>query len=222
MLLKALSFTILIYFSSSAIAAINVTSLKNQGIKNWETESFTGHTDYDIVEYDNRTVLKAQSNSSSSGLVLKKRIDLLKTPYINWSWLTKHKLPQFNEKSKLGDDYVARVYVVIDGGLMIWNSLCLSYVWSSNQQQGEVWDNAFVGDKVKMISVRGKNANVDHWYNEKRNVYQDLISQFGDKGSIEKNQAAYRFIDVIAIMTDTDNSKTSALSYYGDIIFSNE
>lgn len=207
-------------FAFNASASINVTSLQNNGIDNWESESFAGESIYNIVEYDKRTVLQAQSDNSASGLVLKKKIDLLKTPYINWSWLTKSKLLGLDERSKAGDDYVARVYVVIDGGFKVWNSKCLSYVWSSNQDPGQVWDNAFVGDKVQMISVRGKQAKVDHWYNEKRNVYQDLIEQFGDKGSDKKNLAAYRYINVIAIMTDTDNSGNKAESYYGDIIFS--
>jgi len=210
----------ILFVSHYANADINVTTLADDGIKNWEEESFVGHSTYNIVEYDGRMVLKAESANASSGLVLKKKIDLLKTPYINWSWSTKNKLPSFDEKSKAGDDYVARVYVVIDGGMMIWNSKCLSYVWSSNQAQDTVWNNAFVGSRVKMISVRGKEANINQWYNEKRNVFNDLVSQFGDKGSDKENQDAYRYIDVIAIMTDTDNSGSQATSYYGDIIFS--
>ncbi len=209
-------------FAFNVSASINVTSLESGGINDWESESFEGESTYNVVQYDGRTVLKAQSNNSASGLVLKKKIDLLKTPYINWTWLTKNKLTGLDEKSKSGDDYVARVYVVIDGGFKVWNSKCLSYVWSSNQSEGQVWDNAFIGDKVKMLSVRGKQSKEDHWYNEKRNVFQDLVDQFGDKGSVKKNLAAYQYIDVIAIMTDTDNSAGKAESYYGDIIFTAE
>jgi hypothetical protein len=47
-----------------------------------------------------------------------------------------------------------------------------------------------------------------------------LIDVFGDKGSQEANQKTYRYIDIIAIMTDTDNSEKEAESYYGDIEFS--
>ena len=209
-------------FMFNANAAINVTSLESNGISHWENESFNGESTYNLIEYNNRTVLKAQSSNSASGLVLKKKIDLLKTPYINWSWFAKNKLTGLDEKSKAGDDYIARVYVVIDGGFKIWNTKCLSYVWSSNQNEGQVWDNAFVGDKVKMVAVRGKEAKIDHWYNEKRNVFQDLVNQFGDKGSDENNLAAYQYINVIAIMTDTDNSARKAESYYGDIIFTAE
>ena len=70
------------------------------------------------------------------------------------------------------------------------------------------------------MSVQGKASNTGQWFEEKRNVYQDLIAAFGDKGRVEENQDAYRYIDVIAIMTDTDNSGKEAESYYGDMVFS--
>lgn len=204
----------------SASAASNLTSLNDDGIRNWQHEIFSGETTYSVLQYKGRIALKAISDNSASGLVLKKRIDLLETPYINWSWLIEKKFPSLDEQSKGGDDYVARVYVVIDGGLMFWTSKSLSYVWSSNQRKGQVWNNAFAGENVKMISIRGKEAETGQWYGEKRNVYKDLIEHFGDRGSEKSNLNAYRYIDIVAIMTDTDNSGGKAESYYGDIVLS--
>jgi len=218
--MRIISLLFCILISLQANAVTEISSFANNDLTNWEEESFEGQSTYNIVEYDQRSVLKAQSNNSASGLVLKKRIDLLKTPFIKWDWLTTSKLSGLNEQTKSGDDYVARIYIIIDGGFAVWSSKCLSYVWSSNQAQGTVWNNAFIGDRVKMIAVRGQQANINQWYQEKRNVYQDLIEQFGDKGSEQKNLKAYRYIDVIAIMTDTDNSGGKAESYYGDISFS--
>ncbi len=152
--------------------------------------------------------------------MLKNKIDLTLTPYIQWSWLVENKLLQLDERSKSGDDFVARIYVVIDGGLMVWKTKSLSYVWSSNQDKGLVWDNAYAGSSVKMMSIRGKESQKGVWYEEKRNVYRDLIDTFGGKGSEEANRKAYRYIDIIAIMTDTDNSGKEVESYYGDIAFS--
>lgn len=201
----------------SVSAASNLTSLNDDGIRNWQPEVFSGETIYSVIQYKGRIALKAISDNSASGLVLRKRIDLLETPYINWSWLTEKKLPLLDEQSKAGDDYVARVYVVIDGGLMFWKTTSLSYVWSSNQSKDKVWNNAFAGSNVKMISIRGKDAKTGHWFSEKRNVYKDLIEYFGDRGSEQLNLKAYRYIDIVAIMTDTDNSGSKAESYYGDI-----
>ncbi|MGX9461895.1 DUF3047 domain-containing protein [Shewanella sp. A14] len=201
-------------------ATINVTSLNEKAIDSWKPKIFYGESIYNIGEYKGRLALKALSHNAASGLVLKQQIDLSVTPYLNWSWLIEKTLPQLNERSKAGDDFVARIYVVIDGGFLVWNTTSLNYVWSSNQDSGLVWDNAFAGSSVKMMSVRGQEAQKGQWYQEKRNVYQDLIEVFGDKGSEKANRKAYQYIDIVAIMTDTDNSGKQAESYYGDIIFS--
>jgi hypothetical protein len=201
-------------------AATNLTSLNDKGIDRWEPKEFSGESIYTIDEYKGRLALKALSHNAASGLVLEQQIDLTATPYLNWSWLVEKTLLQLDERSKNGDDFVARIYVVIDGGFMVWKTKSLNYVWSSNQDKDLVWDNAFAGSSVKMMSVRGKEAQQGQWYQEKRNVYQDLIDIFGDKGSEQANQKAYQYIDIIAIMTDTDNSGKQAESYYGDIVFS--
>ncbi len=208
--------------SASVNANIDLSSLQSNGFANWEPKSFVNETRYQVTSHKNRAALKAVSDNAASGLVLERRIDLLETPYINWSWLIEKTLPNLPEQSKAGDDYAARVYVVIDGGLMIWNTKSLSYVWSSSQEKEQVWDNAYAGSNVQMVAVRGKGAHVGQWYDEKRNVYQDLIAYFGDQGSERENQNSYRYIDVVAIMTDTDNSGSTAESYYGDIFFSTE
>lgn len=213
-------FLLSVMTGSIALAETNITSFENKGIDQWQTKAFSGESIYTLGDYRGRLVLKALSHNSASGLVLKKTIDLSATPYMNWSWLIENTLTPLDERSKNGDDFVARIYVVIDGGFMFWNTLSLNYVWSSNQPMGLVWNNAFAGSNVKMMSIRGKSSHKGKWYDEKRNVYTDLINVFGDKGSEDANKEAYRYIDVIAIMTDTDNSGKEAESYYGDIIFS--
>jgi hypothetical protein len=200
-------------------AATNVTLLSDNGIESWTSKVFSGKSIYSVGDYKGRLALKALSHHSASGLVLEKQIDLIATPYLNWSWLVEKTLPELDERSKAGDDFVARVYVVIDGGFMVWNTKSLNYVWSSNQDKGLVWNNAFAGSSVKMMSVRGQQSQQSQWYEEKRNVYQDLIETFEDKGSQKANRKAYQYIDMIAIMTDTDNSGKDAETYYGDIIF---
>lgn len=202
--------------TSTSVVIANFTI---ESLDEWERKSFVGETKYSIESEDNRKVLKAVSQSSASGMAKEKKIDLLKTPYLNWSWKISNKLTNLDETKKSGDDYAARVYVVKDGGWKIWNTRALNYVWSSNQPKGSQWDNAFVGDKAKMLALQGLNDSIGEWVTEKRNVYQDLIDTFGDKGSAKKNEEAYRYIDAVALMTDTDNSQTDAIAYYGNIFF---
>ena len=213
-----LLFSVITCFNAKSFT--NLTSLNNNAIALWEAKVFSGKSIYTINQYQGRLALQALSQSSASGLVLKNKIDLTITPYINWSWLVEKTLHGLNERSKSGDDFAARVYVVIDGGFMVWKTKSLNYVWSSNQAKNLVWDNPFAGSSVKMMSVKGKGSQTGKWYEEKRNVYQDLIDAFGDQGSEEANLEAYNYVDIIAIMTDTDNSGKKAESYYGDIVFS--
>jgi len=212
-------FTLISCFSH---ADVNLTSLDDEKVLGWEKEIFSGETTYEMSSFNGKKALKASSQRAASGLLLQKRIDLLDTPYLNWSWLITKRLPPLDERSKTGDDYAARVYIVAKSGFLGLDTKALSYVWSSSQEMGNIWNNAYASSNVKMLAVRGKHSKTSQWYSEKRNVYQDLIQYFGDKGSEAANQEAYRYIDVVALMTDTDNGQSTAESYYGDIIFSRQ
>jgi hypothetical protein len=155
-------------------------------------------------------VLKAESTQNASGLFKEQHIDLYKTPYLNWSWRIDTRLGNLNEQEKSGDDYAARVYVVIDGGWTFWNTKAINYVWASNTAKGEIWPNAFAGDHAMMIALRSVDDPLYTWQTEKRNILQDLQQLYGDR---------IRYIDAVAIMTDTDNAKGKATAFYADIYF---
>jgi len=207
---------------SYASEKIDISDFQSNTLSDWTSKSFSGETDYAIINENGDAILKADSYSSASGIAKEQVIDLKKTPYINWSWKIDHRLDGLSETTKDGDDYAARLYLVKDGGWKLWKTLALNYVWSSNQARQSTWNNAFVSDNAKMIAIQGKASSTSTWYTEKRDVYADMIARFGDKGSDDKNEKAYRYIDAVAIMTDTDNSKLSATAYYKDIYFSAE
>ncbi|WP_117232866.1 DUF3047 domain-containing protein [Vibrio maerlii] len=208
------------FFAHSSEMIVELPKFNEEEFHQWEAKIFSGETNYKILSSDD--VLHAQSEGAASGLVFRQRIDIHKTPYINWSWKIDNKLKCLPEDTKEGDDYAARIYLVRNGTLVPWNARAINYVWSCSSEMGQQWDNPFAGSKVKMLSVRDGSSGVGEWYAEKRNVFQDMIDVFGDKGSKEANQKSYRYIDVVALMTDTDNSSSSAESYYGSITFSSE
>ena len=191
----------------------NVLNLSTEDLSEWESKEFAGVTQYDVVQLNGESVLKAFSQNAASGLVKEERIDLKKTPYLNWRWRTDNFLPGMDEKSKAGDDYVARVYVVVSGGAFFWRTHALNYVWSSNQAKGAFWPNAYAKDNAKMLALRAKEDGSSVWYTEKRNVLEDMKKYFGED---------IQYIDAVAIMTDTDNGHGKATSYYGDIYFTAE
>jgi len=215
-----LTLALLMGSALSSAQSLLVAEFSKGDLSGWKDKSFEGETQYEITMAEgNLQVLKAHSEGSASGLGKEITIDLKQTPFINWSWRIENTLNQFDETTKNGDDYAARLYVVKDGGWRVWKTRALNYVWSSNQKAGTSWNNAFVGDKAKMLAIRGQGHSVKKWYQEKRNVHEDLITLFGDLGSDEANLKAYRYLDAVALMTDTDNSAGTATAFYGDIYF---
>ncbi len=180
----------------------------------WQEKKFKGFTQYDFVFDDNiqKKVLKATSQAGASGLFFESKIDLAATPWLNWSWRTDSLLKGINENEKNGDDFTARIYVVIDGGFFFWKTLALNYVWSSSHQQGEKWDNPYTANAT-MFAVASGAQELGRWQQYKRNVRDDLRTLVGKD---------MRYIDAIAIMTDTDNSGLQATTYFGDITFTSD
>ena len=184
-------------------------------LENWEAHEFEQLTDYRLVEDGpGNRVLKAEGRASASGLYHKQRIDLEKTPFMHWRWKVVQPLSKkVQERTKAGDDYVARLYVLVDGGLRFWQTKSINYVWASNLPQMTVWPNAYAGNSVMMLALRAREAQLNTWYNETRNVREDFKQLMGQE---------FRFIDAVALMTDTDNSREAATALYGDIYFSDQ
>jgi len=179
----------------------------------WEHKSFKGETRYQLKSIDGITALHSESRAAGSGLFKEQEIDLDQTPILNWSWRIGTRLTGLDEQSKGGDDYAARIYVVVKGGLAFWNTKAINYVWSGNSKQGQIWPNAFAGDHAMMMALEGLAAPLNTWKHEKRNIKADFKKLFGED---------IHHIDAVAIMTDTDNSGGQAAAVYGDIWFSKD
>lgn len=181
-------------------------------LSGWEDKSFQGKTEYMVVDTGTGPVVRAVSHGSASGLFRKMTVDLQRTPLLHWSWRIENILDNDRERSKAGDDYVARIYVVFSGGAFFWRTRALNYVWSSHQEVGSVWPNAYTGNAV-MVAQRSGDAHAGRWVTESRNVLADAQRLLGPR---------YTHIDAIAIMTDTDDTGQQAVAYYGDIYFVGE
>lgn len=181
-------------------------------LQGWEEKSFVGKTDYKLVQHDGRQVLRANTQGTASILYIEKKIDLTKTPWINWSWKISNTYSGLNEQTKKGDDYPARIYAIIKTGFFPWQTHALNYVWSSTTPKNESWKNAYTGN-ARMIAVESGPENEGTWKQEKRDIREDYYQQFGKR--IDR-------IDGIAIMVDSDDSGLQATSYFGDIYFTDQ
>lgn len=214
--IKSLYFWFLMLITTPHVyadATLMLGEFSRNRLDGWEHKAFKGETRYQLQTLDGIVVLKAESHDTGSGLFKEQRIDLDKTPVLNWSWRVSNRLNGLNEQSKSGDDYAARIYVVVKGGLAFWQTKAINYVWSSNTAKDTVWPNAFAGDHAMMLALRGPEAPLNVWHSEKRNVRADLQKLFGED---------LRAIDAVALMTDTDNSGGQVSAFYGDIWFSKD
>ena len=212
---KLLLSTCVLLMSGAAMAdgaRVNLGEFSKGSVQGWESKVFSGNTQYQIEQQGNKKILKANSNKTASVFGRRMRIDLAKTPFLNWSWKVDKALPPLKEATRGGDDYAARLYVIIDGGVFIWRTRALNYVWSSApSSRGTKWNNAFKPKNARMLAVRDKRDPAGQWKTQKQDVAADFKTLFGFQP---------RFIDGVAIMTDTDNSGGVAAASYGDIFFS--
>lgn len=200
--------------------------------KNWKPltfESIENHTTYFLARDQGKTILKAVSNSSASGVIHKLSIDPKRFPILSWKWKIDNLLSKADINTKSGDDYPARIYIAFAYDverLSGWEKFkaeayylangeypplaVLNYVWDNKQPIGYSTPNAYT-HRVQMLVAQSGKSKVGQWVTQQANIYQDYIRVFGE---------APGKITAVAIMTDTDNTMESTSAYYGDIYLS--
>src|SRR3569623_1790637 len=207
----ALSIALLSCGSLPAVAEQRI-ELFTDGLLDWQPKRFNGETQYRWIASDGRGMLEAHSRASASGLVRKIGVDLTKTPYLHWHWRVEDIFSGNDETRKSGDDYPARVYVVVSGGLLFWRTRAVNYVWASHQPQGSTWPNAYTGN-ARMMALRSGDGERGVWREERRDVRADLRLLFGED---------ITHIDAVAVMTDTGDTGLEATAFYQALYCSDE
>ena len=198
---------------------------------NWQPLTFKQidrHTGYSLVEEDDMIVVKAVSEQSASGLTRALSIDPAVYPVIQWRWKVNNILDRGDVTRKDGDDYPARIYITFafdpdragilqrlehEAVRLVFGPdvpyRAISYIWGSNSPVGTMVANPYT-DRTMMFVIQGGSEKLQQWVTEQRNVYEDYKRAFGEEPAM---------ISGVAIMTDTDNTRESAIAWYGDITF---
>jgi hypothetical protein len=184
----------------------------SDGTGAWERRSFKGETRYRVADVDGIRALEAVADGSASALYRRVTVDLEKTPWLHWRWRVEDTFgPTIDERTRRGDDYPARIYVVRRGGIAFWRTRALNYVWASGRPVGDRWANAYAGANVQMWALDSGAADAGHWVSHTRNVRADWRAAFGDDITT---------LDGLALMTDADDTGGMARAWYADIRFS--
>lgn len=177
---------------------------------------------------DGRWVLHAQSERSASMYRRPLRIEADRLGEVSFSWKVPSLLTDADVRESETGDAVVRVMLAFDGDpsrlsartrLMfdLMQSLggeappfaTLMYVWDSQAEVNSVVLNKR-SDRVRKIVLESGPAHLGQWRSYQRDVRADYRRAFGeDPGALIG----------VAVMTDSDNTRSRAEAWYGEIRF---
>ena len=189
----------------------------------WKPMRFSNvprETEYSLTQEDGPVVLKAESRHSASALIREVTVDSTRHPYLSWSWKTHEDCFSGSWRLPQTDDFPLRLFVIFErsgGFLSFFKRLgsgfsgdAILYVADTTSPQ-DVGRSSHLSDRIKVVPLTGPERTGRAWGTHVRNVRADYLELFGKHS---RNVAA------VAVMTDTDNSRTECVSYFGDIQFS--
>ena len=184
------------------------------------------NTVYRLENYQGRTVLSANSKTSASGLAVKLRPRQANNLWLQWEWKALSPIPEADNAERYHDDAPLRILVAFDGNkskLPLKEKLnfemanlisgqempyaTLMYIWSGKSPVDTIINNAHTS-RIKMIVVDSGWDNLGTWHKHQRDLAADYKRAYGvPPGEVIG----------IALLTDTDNTKSEARAIYGDI-----
>lgn len=204
-------------------------SAKEKDFKGWHFWKMTPNkkiTKYYLQKHQGKTVLRADALSSASGLIVPLRPKSVEELKIAWSWKSLNHIASANNADTLNDDAPLRLMLAFDGDktkLSFKDQMAfemaelisghempyatLMYVWGGNAPLESVVINGH-STRVRMIVVDSNQSPVDEWRHHSRVIQDDFKKAF--------NEVPGKLIGV-GVMTDSDNTKSEAHAFYGDI-----
>lgn len=189
---------------------------------------FKKPTDFQLVSFKGTVAMRATADSSASGLQYATSVDPRDYPVLTWKWMVPELIASANNTLAQVEDSPARVVVAFEGGrdrlppaeqinydlakAMGGNELpyaTLMYIWENHLPEGSVITHHFTS-RVKMIVAGSGRKDLGDWHEERVNVLEDYRRAFGEEPPRIKS---------VGIMSDSDNTGTRAVAYFGDLRF---
>ncbi len=196
--------------------------------QSWYTFSLPSKkpTEFSKVKMDGRDAVQAVADASASLLRQRLHIPAAELSQVRFSW----KVPQLIEAADMaqreGDDSPVRIVLTFEGNRASWSAknamlselslvltgeelpyATLMYVWCNKRAPGSVIINPRT-DRIRKIVVESGAKNLNQWLDYERNIQADFERAFGE---------APGALVGMALMTDTDNTRSQARAYYGPV-----
>lgn len=180
------------------------------------------HSEYTIEHQGEETFLRAESDSSASGILFKKEFNVFQYPKARWRWKVNNVYRKGNAREKSGDDYPIRIYIIFKYnpetaslGKKVKYGLAkklygdyppdstLNYIWANRKHVRKIMANTYA-EEAQMIILQSGPQNAGTWLLQEVNVLADYQKAFGT----DPPETAS-----LAIMNDSDNTGESSVSY---------
>jgi len=161
---------------------------------------------YTVQAEGEKKFLHAEANNLSVQIFYERKWSIKDYPMLRWRWRAVIFPKASYEQIKSGNDSVLGVYVVFSGSPSV---KAIKYIWSDTLPIDMAFDSPY-SRGTKIVVVRSGRALEGTWVAEERNVLSDYERCFG-------KEVKRLVVQGIAILTDSDNTNSSAVGDYADI-----
>ena len=213
---------------SVAPASTGATAWTPEQIARWQAMPLPGKqlTHYSLGQQAGRAAVRAQAESSVSMLRQSLRVEPHQLGHLEFSWHVPALIDGADVGQRQTDDAPARLMLAFEGDRSTFSAknamlselahaisgeplpyATLVYVWCNTRPVGTVVLNHRT-DRIRKLVVASGPQQLNQWLHFRRDVRADFELAFGE---------APGALLTIGLMTDSDNTRSSALAWYGGV-----
>lgn len=186
----------------------------------WVLDRNTGQPNLSLKKDGDAVFLHLISEGRSSfGIKKQVQVDIRQYPYLTWRWKA-NRLPKGGDVRHYSrDDQALQLYIAFQplGFPAKLKTPVIGYIWDNEAPKGWMGKSPKPGaDKLRYIVSRNKTDQLDTWYTERRNIYEDYRRLFRDISAGEPKGPTKG----IALYIDSQDTKSHAEGQIGEIYFS--
>lgn len=183
-----------------------------KGVPNgWRTQSWGNpNYEFEVVSEGPTRVLHLVSNGDSSTINKDVKIDCKDYPMLQWRWKVAELPKGGDARKKATDDQALQIYVTFPRFPNAVRSRVIGYIWDTTAPAGTIVKSQKTG-LVTYVVMRSGDADIGKWVTETRNVCEDYKKIYGEEPE-EK-------VEALSIGIDSDDTRSRAEGYVGEILF---
>jgi hypothetical protein len=166
--------------------------------------------EFEVVSESPARVLHLVSNGDSSTIIKEVKVDCKDSPTLQWTWKVIELPKGADSRKKATDDQAAQISVTFPRFPSAVRSRIIDYVWDTTAPAGTIVKSQKTG-LVTYVVIRSGEADLGKWLTESRNVCEDYKKIYGEEPE-EK-------IEGLSIGIDSDDTRSRAEAFVGDILF---